>query len=219
MPESCNCPGCNGPNRFTSREAENDLRRYRKEGATGATKALIDALKAEGVDGARVLDIGGGVGAITLDLLEAGASIAESVDATEAYVVAAREEAARRGLAERTSWKVGDFVSLAPVVVPADVVTLDKVICCYPDLRALLGSAAQHSTRLVGLIYPRERWWNWIGARVIDFWGFVTRNPLPWFQHSNADVDAVMRDAGFERHDVGRTLIWQVVLFTRTRPA
>src|SRR5512143_605941 len=140
----CTC-GC--ANTFSTKEADADLRSYRSSGPTSSTRALIEALVAEGVDGATLLDVGGGIGAIQLELLPAGAASAEIVDATEAYVAVARAEAERRGYGDRTRGRVGDFVSLAPEVDAADIVTLDKVVCCYSDMPALLGRAAAHARR------------------------------------------------------------------------
>src|SRR5215213_6050670 len=103
--EPCACGGC--VNTFSTKEAENDLRRYRKDGPDATTRALIDAIRSEGIKGASVLDIGGGIGAIQLELLAAGAATAESVDASEAYVTVARAEAERRGVADRTAHHFG----------------------------------------------------------------------------------------------------------------
>jgi len=210
--QPCDC-GC--PNVFSAKEAENDLKRYRKKGPDSSTKALIEAILVDGVEGESLLDIGSGIGAIQLALLDAGLAHAESVDATEAYVAAAREEAARRGFADRTSGQVGDFVALASDIEPADVVTLDKVVCCSRDMPALLGRAAERARRIVGLVYPRETWWNRLAARLLAAWGWVTRDPTRWYLHPTAEVDAVLTQAGFERHDVRRELIWQIVLYRR----
>ena len=89
----CDC-GC--ANIFGAREAQDDLKRYRRDGAASTTKALIEAIVAEGIQGATLLDIGGGIGAIAFELLAAGAVRAESVDATEAYTTVSHEEAERR---------------------------------------------------------------------------------------------------------------------------
>lgn len=211
-PASCTC-GC--ANTFSTRQAEADLKRYRRQGADRTTQALIDAIVATGVEGATLLDIGGGIGAIQLALLEAGATRAVSVDATEAYVTAAREEAERRGLADRTDGRVGLFEALAPELEPADVVTLDRVVCCDPDLPGLLTEVAQHARRVVGLVYPREAWWNRFAARVAAAWGWVTRDPTRWHLHRHAEIEAILGHAGFVRRDVTRTLIWQVALFVK----
>ena len=208
----CDC-GC--ANVFSSKEAEADLKRFRKKGPESSTKALIDALVAEGVEGATLLDIGAGIGAIQLGLLGAGAARAESVDATEAYVAAAREEAIRRGFGDRAAGRVGDFVSLAPDVAAADIVTLDKVVCCYRDMPALLGRASERARRVIGLVYPRETWWNRLASRAFAAWGRLTRDPTRWTLHRHSDIDAVLGRAGFERHDVQREFIWQVSIYRR----
>ena len=211
-PERCSC-GC--ANTFSTKEADADLRRYQSSGPNKSTKALIDALVAEGVEGLTLLDIGGGIGAIQLELLAAGAASAESVDATEAYVATARGEADRRGYRDRTHGRVGDFVELASEVQLADIVTLDKVVCCYSDMPALLGRAAEHARRAIGLVYPRETWWNRLAAKAFGVFGWVTRDPQPWYLHRTADIDGLMRAAGFQRRDIHRELIWQVALYVK----
>ena len=216
MPERRSCSDGCCLNTFSSKEAENDLRRYLKEGPDATTRALIDAIAAQGVEGATLLDVGGGIGAIQLELLAAGATKASSVDASEAYVTVARAEAARRGLADRTDARIGDFETLAPVLEPADVVTLDRVVCCDPDLPGLLGAAASHARRMVGLVYPRVTWWNRVAARGIAAFGWITRDATRWHLHPVDDIDRILAQAGFAKREVACTLIWQVAVYTRT---
>ncbi len=197
------------------KSAAGDLKRYREKGADDTTRALIDAIVAEGVGGATLLDIGSGIGAIQLELLGAGVASAASVDASEAYVQVARAEAGHRGFADRTSARIGDFVALAPEIEPADVVTLDRVVCCYPDVHALLGPAADRATRMIGLVYPRDVWWNRVAARAIAVFGWLTRDRTRWYLYPTAKVDAILAGAGFRSRAVSRTLIWQVVLYRR----
>lgn len=207
--------GCGCPNTFSSKEADGDLERYLKKGADGTTRALIDAIVAEGIDGATLLDIGGGIGAIQLELLGKGAARATSVDATDAYVDVVRTEAERRGFGDRLSARVGTFESLAHEIESADIVTLDRVVCCDPDLPGLLGGAAARALRMVGLVYPRDRWWNQIAARGLAIMGWIKRDPTRWYLHRTPQIDAILRGAGFERRDVDRSLIWQVALYVR----
>lgn len=215
MPERrpCDC-GCS-PNTFSDREAANDLKRYLEKGPDKTTRALVDAIVREGIEGARVLDVGGGIGAIQLELMAAGAARAEAVDASEAYVETARAEAERRGYGDRTTARHGDFVGLAPLIEPADVVTLDRVVCCYPDVNALLGAATEKATRIVGLVYPRDIWWNRAVGRVINAWGWLTRDSTRWYLYRTEQVDGIMRRAGFAGRDISRDWIWQVVLYRR----
>ena len=206
---------CTCANVFSTKEAEKDLKRYLRNGPESSTRALIDALVADGVDGATLLDIGAGVGAIQLELLAAGLARAESVDATEAYVDTARHEATRRGFGDRVSGRVADFVAVVGDVAPADVVTLDKVVCCYRDMPALITRAADRARRTVGLVYPRETWWNRLASRLFAAWGWLTRDATRWHIHPTAEIDEVLRRAGFERHDVRRDFIWHVALYRR----
>ena len=215
QPPSCEC----APNTFDRKSAEGDLRRYREKGADRTTRALIDAVVAEGVSGATLLDIGGGIGAIQLELLAAGAAHATSVDASEAYVEVARGEAERRGFSDRTSAFRGDFVTLAPEVGPAQIVTLDRVVCCYPDVDALLGRAADHATHLVGLVYPRYVWWNRLAARAMAAFGRLTRDPTRWYLYRTGDVDGILRARGYVGREVTHSWIWQVVVYRRVAGA
>lgn len=209
----CTC-GC--PNTFSSRDAAADLKRYRERGPDGTTQALIDAIVGQGIAGATVIDIGAGVGAIQLALLDAGAAHATSVDATEAYVAVAREEAERRGVGDRLDARFGLFEAVAAEIEPADVVTLDRVVCCDPDLPGLLERVTERARRMVGLVYPRETWWNRVASRVFAAWGWITRDPTRWHLHATADLDGILRAAGFQRREIDRSFVWQVVLYVRT---
>ena len=142
---------------YDERRAASDLRRYREKGPQPWTQTLIESLKAEGVEGATLLDIGGGVGAIHHELLAAGAASATCVDASAAYLAAANAESERRGHGERVTYRHGDFVELAESLAPADIVTLDRVINVYPDWQRLIELSAARARRLYGLVYPRDR--------------------------------------------------------------
>jgi hypothetical protein len=141
---------------YNDKLAASQLRKYRESGPIPATRALVDALKAEGVEGATLLDIGGGVGVIQHELLAAGATHATSVDASAPYLEASRNEAERRGHGERVTYQHGDFVELAESIAPADIVTLDRVLNVYPDWERLAHLSAAHAQRLYGLVYPRD---------------------------------------------------------------
>ena len=212
-PSPCDCPGC--PNVFSHDEAEKDLRRYRDNGPDPTTKVLLAAIRARGVEGATVLDIGGGVGAIQLELLEAGAVSTVSVDASPEYVAVARSEAERRGYADRTRHLTGDFVALAGELEPADVVTLDKVVCCYPDMPLLVGHSVERTRRMIGLVYPRSAWWVRAVATVGNAGYRLFRSATRFYIHPQDRVDQLIRDAGFVAHPVQRGVVWQVVLYVR----
>lgn len=215
MPPSapCDCPGC--PNVFSDAAARDDLRRYRRKGPDPTTRELIEAILAEGVERSTVLDIGGGIGAIQLELLARGAAATESVDASAPYVAVAREEAARRGFGDRARHIEGDFVALAGVVPPADVVTLDRMVCCYSDMPALVGRSVEHARRMIGLVYPRDAAWVRALAATMNVFERLLRRPTRWYIHPVEGLGRLIRSAGFERRLLGRHLLWQVALYVR----
>jgi magnesium-protoporphyrin O-methyltransferase len=145
---------------FDKKTADKQLKRFQKKGPAKTTRILIAALKAEGIEGMTLLDIGGGVGALQQELLGAGVSTATNVEASMAYVEVSREEAERQGYADRVSYHHGNFIDVATTVADADIVTLDRVICCYPDVQALVGLSAARARHLYGVVYPQDGWFN-----------------------------------------------------------
>jgi magnesium-protoporphyrin O-methyltransferase len=162
-----------------------------------------------------VLDVGAGVGAVHLELLDAGAAAAVDVDASPAFVAAARDEAARRGHSERVTYRVGDVVALGPDVEAADVVALDKVVCCYSDMAALVALTASRARRRYGLVYPRDSWWIRSGARVANAVTHLFRSKITFHAHRTADVEALVRAAGLDRRYLRTTTFWQVAVYER----
>jgi magnesium-protoporphyrin O-methyltransferase len=99
---------------------------------------MLKAIRSLGLHEATLLDIGGGVGVLHHELLQDFALTATHVDASSAYLSAAREAAARLGHAARVEFIHADFTDIASSIPEADVVTLDRVVCCYPDSQRLL---------------------------------------------------------------------------------
>jgi magnesium-protoporphyrin O-methyltransferase len=211
---SCCCQGVD--EMFGEKTARNDLRRYRRRGLSRPTRMLLAAIRREGIEGASVLDVGGGIGVIQQELLNAGAERATSVEASAAYLRAAREEAERRGTADRVSYHAGDFVELADGIEPADVVTLDRVVCCYPDVEALVGRSADRARRVYGLVYPRDSWWVRLGFRAMNVGLRLGRRDFRVHVHRTRTVDAVARRRGLTpRLQRSAGPVWQVALYTR----
>ena len=212
--DACGCDGFTSI--FDRRTASADLERYRRDGPDRTTRMLLDMIEsAGGVRGASILDIGAGVGAIDHESLRAGASHAVLVDGSLPYQQAAREEGRRRGHLDRMEFVDGDFVSLAPLVDRADVVTLDRVICCYPDVERLVSLSAAKAGSLYGLVLPRDRGILRFGVRLINLWFRLRRDPYRAFAHPNATVDAQVRAAGLRPTAEATTFVWRVVLYER----
>lgn len=200
---------------FSEGEARDDLRRYRRRGPARQTHLLLQAIRTLRLKDAKLLDIGGGIGAIHHELLGDVAQQAVHVDASSAYLKRAKEEAARRGHADQVMFIHGDFTEVAPNLPPADIVTLDRVVCCYPDYRLLLKAAADHSQAALGLTYPRETWYLRIGLAIANFFQRIWRDPFRSFLHPVAEMDALLKKAGFERIFLHRLFVWEVALYRR----
>jgi Methyltransferase domain len=210
------CSGCQcGPNVFGEGFAKREIKRYHKNGPDQSTRILLDALKAEGVDGLTLLDIGGGIGAIQLELLRAGVTQATDVDASPDYISAARGEAQRAGVTDRVRYLSGDFVALAPDVEPAGVVTLDRVVCCYPDMRRLVGESSRRATKLYGLVYPRDTPLFRAFGRVMNLLLRLVRGTFRFYVHPTAEVDAIVRASGLAPRFRRSGFFWQVVVYAR----
>jgi len=137
------------------------------------------------------------------------------VDASPAYLSAARAEAATQGYRDRMRYVEGDFVTLAPQIDGADVVTLDRVVCCYPNMPALIDASASRARRLYGLVFPREHLLMVIGAFFLNVFQRLRRRPFRVFLHGTAAVDARIRSHGLRRVWHGRSFFWQAHLYLR----
>jgi magnesium-protoporphyrin O-methyltransferase len=176
---------------------------------------LIDAFVAVGVEGKTLLDIGGGVGMMHHELLKAGAANAVGVDASTAYIRAAKEEAHRQGHGDRVRHHHGDFVMIAPSLEPADLVALDRVICCYHDVEALVGLSSALATELYGVIYPRDNLLSRGVWSLFNLFFRLTRNPFRVFVHASSTVDGLVRRSGLRRRYYRKTFAWQVAVYGR----
>jgi magnesium-protoporphyrin O-methyltransferase len=192
-----------------------DLRRWREGRLHRPTQELIEVLLANGVQDAKVLDVGAGVGAVHVALLEAGAAAAIDVDASREFLATAREEAERRGLDGRIEYRYGDFVEVGGDLPPADIVTLDSVICCYPYLEPLLDAATRSHPRLVGITFPRDVWWMRAFMRLYNAVQLLRRNPARYFVHRHASLQHWMHEVGYRTVHEGGIRPWRVVVYRR----
>lgn len=211
-----NCCQCQGlESLFDQKTATKDLESYRQKGPAKTTQMLIEALKAETTANLTLLDVGGGVGAIQHALFKAGIGQATHVDASSAYLRASQEEAKRQGHSDRITYRFGNLVELAPELGPVDIVTLDRVVCCYHDVEALLEASARLAGQQIGLVYPRETWWVEIGRLLINSTVWVQRNPFRFFVHPTSTIETVLRQYGFERQFYQKTFLWQVAVYAK----
>lgn len=212
-------PGCCQPSGydefFGDGIARRDAGRYRKRGLDGNARRVVDFVVAEGVGGASVLEVGGGVGAIQLELLRAGAGHTVNVELSPAYEQYAAELADEAGLAGRSERLVLDFAARGGELEPADVVVLHKVVCCYPDYKALVGAAPTHARRQLALTFPRDVLWMRLGLACVNLMQRLRRRSFRVYLHPPEAVLAVARAHGLEPASRHCGLIWEFAGLTR----
>jgi methyltransferase family protein len=210
------CCDPNGLNRvFDAGRADADARSYRRKGLGREARTIVDFLATHGMAGGTVLEIGGGVGAIQIELLRSGARRATSVELSVAYQQTSRELAAELGVADRIELRLADFAREAPRIDPADAVVLNKVVCCYPDMPGLVRPAAEHARRWLALTFPADRWWIRSGMRLAGFVMALFRSRFRLFFHEPAAIVEVARGAGLRPAFSRRGIFWHVQVLER----
>ena len=210
--------GCCPPSRyrrvFGKRQARRDARSYRRKGLDETAQQLLDSLAERGVEDATVLEVGGGVGAIEIELLKAGAREATVVELSDEYDEEAEALLAESRLEGLVARRHGDFVELGASIESADVVVMHRVVCCYPDPDALVGAAGQHARRLLALSFPRETWWIRVGWYVVDLW-FRAIYRFTSYIHPHAAIRAAAERQGLAPVHEASGWLWHVAVFER----
>ena len=196
---------------FSEKSARAAAARYRKKGLDGTSRRIVDLLLREGVEGKTVLEVGGGVGAIQLELLRAGASRAVSIELTPTYESAAEELLAENGMADRVERRVVDFVDADTEVAPADIVILNRVVCCYPDMPRLVTTAAGHARGTLVLSFPKRRWWTRAVLAMGNMTFRLTRREFHVFLHPPARIREVAEARGLRVMSDRPGLFWEVL--------
>ena len=208
----CNCCEMTD-NMFNEDSARADIKEYRKHGPAKQTKLILEAVRSVGLKDIQLLDIGGGVGTIHHELLKDTAREATHVDASSAYLKVAKDESEKRGNSERVKFIHADFTDVAAELPQADVVTLDRVVCCYPDFRSLLKNASELSRKTIAMTYPREVWYARFGMSFINFFQKLRRDPFRVFVHPIQEMDALLNAQGFKRMKMVRLFVWEMALY------
>ena len=202
---------------FSPRAARRSLERYRSKGLDEIERRIVASAKEGGIQGAHVLEIGGGIGAIQAELLEAGAATGEIVELVAAYEPYARALASDKGFAGRVTFRVADLMEDPDVVEPADVVVLNRVVCCSPDGVELSGVAARLARRAILLSYPRDVPWVRLGIGLINLGQWLFRRSFRAFVHPPAKLRAAIEEQGLRATDLGRTAFWEYTTLQRAR--
>ncbi len=215
---SCCAPPRGYDKLFGERAARRDAKRYRRKGLDDTAREMVDFLRRGELTGTTVLEVGGGVGAIEVELLKEGAAQAVDVELSPYYEAAARELWREQGVADRTEFLLADIAADGKEVGTADSVVMHRVVCCYPDYEKLVGGAAERAGRYLVMSFPRERRLTRVGLGAVNVVARLLRWEYRTYVHPVAGLVAAAEKRGLRAAFEHRGFVWQVAALER-KPA
>ncbi|HXV32404.1 MAG TPA: class I SAM-dependent methyltransferase [Gaiellaceae bacterium] len=200
---------------FSRRTARRDAKRYRRDGLDDTAAVMVRFLEERGVEGVSVLEIGGGVGAIQVELLEAGAATATNLELSPEYEEEAATLAREHGVEERVERRLGDVVQAPALAGEADAVVMHRVVCCYPDYDALVGAAAERARRYLVMSFPRPRWAVRTGLGALNLVARLLRWEYRTWVHPPEAIVAAAERRGLALAAESSGKVWQVAALER----
>jgi magnesium-protoporphyrin O-methyltransferase len=200
---------------FGARFARRMAAGYRRRGLDKTAQAIVDLVTQGGVQGATVLEIGGGVGEIQLELLRRGAASATNLELSPGYEAEASALIEEAGVGGRVQRRLVDVAMDPAAVEPADIVVLHRVVCCYPDVAKLLGAAADHARHQLVFSHPPR---NLLSRAVVGTQNLLFRmvgRDFRTFAHPPDAMLAVLAEHGLQRRGSHSGRVWQVAAVAR----
>jgi magnesium-protoporphyrin O-methyltransferase len=188
--------------------AKRDVRSFLRKGLDKTAGPMVDVLRSKGIADASVLEIGAGSGTALVTMLEAGAGSATAFEISAAYEAEARALFEARGITAPLEWHTGDFVADADDVAASDVVFLNRVVCCYPHMEAMVDAAGAKTRRLLAMAYPRDRWPIRFSTGLMNRWFKFRKNSFRVFVHDPDAVAARATASGLREVAAGTTTTW-----------
>lgn len=200
---------------FGPRFARRLVARYRKRGLDKTAARIVEYVTSHGVEGATVLEVGGGIGDIQVELLRRGARRATNLELVDVYDAAADQLATASGVRDRVTRRILDIAAQPDGVEPAHVVILHRVVCCYPDYERLLTAAADHARHLLVFSHPPRN----LASRAVKTAQNATfrlmGKSFRTFTHPPEAMVAVAETRGLRREYTHHGPAWQVAGLTR----
>lgn len=209
MNECCG-PGEGYQTTFGDKFARRIARRYERHGLNKTQLQLVDFLTERGLQDASILEIGGGLGEIQIELLARGAAHVTNLEISRGYESRAAQLLEASGMTDRVDRRFLDIATSPHEVDAADVVVLHRVVCCYPDYERLLHAAGSHARRLLVFSHPPR---NVLSRAFIAWDNFLRRlrrNDFRAFAHPPEAMLAVLREEGLTPVVHHRGIIWEV---------
>ncbi len=214
---TCERHCCGADQFFDLKNARKKIKHYKKKGAIKTTKKMVDLLFLQDVKGKSLLDVGGGIGAIQWEFLKNGGAKTQDVDSSRAFLDVASSFADENQYSDKAKFLFGDLVDKHDEIVAADFVTLDKVVCCYPDYKSLLDIALKKCNNTIVLSYPLAGWISEFVNFLSDFYLYFTKNPFRSFVHPPKEIENFMISRGFMPVQKQISFPWHVQVYQKVK--
>ncbi len=196
---------------FGERFVKKVARRYRRRGLTKTSRRMIEYLCATGIEGASILEIGGGMGEIQVELLRRGAARVTNLEISRGYEAEAVRLLEKSGMKDRVTRRLVNIAATPDEVEPADVVVLHRVVCCYRDYEGLLSAAGSHARHLLVFSHPPRNVLTLADFGAENLMRWAKRDSFRTFVHSPEAMVEVLRRTGLTTRYRHRGLSWSVV--------
>ena len=200
---------------FNDSLARDEVQRYLKSGLDKHARRLMEAVAARGVNGAELLEVGGGIGGLHIELLKRGAARAIDVDIASGYLAAAKNLSEQLSLRDRVDYRLADFAREAESVPHADIAILHRVVCCYPDMPTLVTAASQHARRTLALSFPQGVWYMRLFGKILNGWMWLLRSGFRFYVHPPEAIRSTAETAGLRVVAQRKSWPWQMLILER----
>ncbi len=200
---------------FNSKEAKRSVKGYRKKGLDPMAAAIVDFLSSEGVAGMELLEVGGGIGAIEIELFKHGLEKAINIELSAGYDETAAALAAEEGVTDRIQRRIGDFVEIQDEVQPADIVLANRVVCCYPFMERMMSAFVSKTGKYLALVYPREKWYVRSGLKIAELFLRIRGCGFRPYVHPVSEIERIAEEGGLHVRHRDSTAIWQAMVWER----
>jgi len=200
---------------FDKKTAAKEYIHYLKKGPSRVTAKIIQQLENQRVEGKSMVDVGGGIGAIQWWFIQKGGNKTTDIDASTGYLKQAQNHASEKGWKDKTQFLLGDCTDVYKEIDDPDFITLDKVVCCYPNYKEILELTCEKSTGHVSLSYPMDG----IISQAIRGLGAIffmfIHNPFRPYVHPVKEIRNVFAEKGYERISYDLAFPWHVETYSR----
>ena len=200
---------------FNTKDAKRRLKRYQKGGLDPLAQSMVNYLASQDIAGSSLLEVGGGLGNLQVELLKAGVGHATNVELSAGYEETAEKMMAAEGLNDRMVRHLGDFVEDQDKFEPADIVILNRVVCCYPWMDRMMSAATSKTGRYLGLAFPKENWFMKTAIGLGNTFMAATRCDFRAFVHSVDEIESIAKHAGMTVAHTAGNMGWKAVVYER----